>query len=284
MEYNITDVRNEKMERTINSHIQIPRFILKNFANQQGTLFQLDAKTMQINRGFAKSINTKKGYFSNEVEEMMQHCFETPFSILLNWVRKHEFASVNSDISKESWKIVKSFVLLTMARTPKMYENIVANTVYTRFAAVNEEEKADLAVQICMEIEETVLDTFTITFFYNTSSIPFVLPLCGIYSAPFSRFSSLIYPVAPDLAIMLVKGDFAQELVEGNRTKLTVLNDEKLARKLNCRALYDQAHFDVYNRLDNNKLIGSSREVLEMLIDDYSEFMAFDKKKTEETS
>lgn len=258
------------MERTINSHIQIPKFILKNYEDQRGTLYQLDADTKEINLGHAKSINTRKGYFSNEVEEMMQRYFETPFAKLLKEIRNFDFSFSYLNVTNEFWDIIKRFILLTLARTPEMYDNIVSNTVYARFVAVKDEEKADIAVETCMTLGgETVLDEFTITFIINRSSVPFVLPMCGLYSAPFSQYSSLIYPVAPDFAITLVKGKIIQDLVEGNQIKLFMLTDDGLTRKLNCRALLEQCRFDCYEKMGNKKVISNDRDVLETLVTDY---------------
>ena len=96
----------------VNSHIQIPKFILKNFADQNGTLFQLDAKSMQITPGRAKSLNTKKGYFSNEIEEMMERFFETPFSKVLKSLQSHDFSSSFYYVPEDFRDIVKKICFI----------------------------------------------------------------------------------------------------------------------------------------------------------------------------
>ena len=61
-------MKGDTMERTINSHIQIPRFILDNFEDNQHLLYQLDVKDLSIRGGHAKTLNTKVGYYSNDTE------------------------------------------------------------------------------------------------------------------------------------------------------------------------------------------------------------------------
>ena len=66
----------QRTERNMTSHIQTPKFVLKNFEDNRGTLYQLDAGSMEIKLGHAKSINTKKGYFANRMEDWMQKNFK----------------------------------------------------------------------------------------------------------------------------------------------------------------------------------------------------------------
>lgn len=257
------------MHGTMNSHIQIPRFLLRNFEDQEGTLYQLDAKSMIINRGHARTINTKKGYFSNEIENMMQQYFESPFSKLLKSIQNPDSDTSHYDVPDDFEKIIKKFVLLTMARTPEMYESIVSNAVYARFVSVNEDDKADIAVETCMTLGvETVFDSFTIAFLHNRSVVPFVLPICGLYNAPFMRHSCMVYPMTPHFAILLIKGT-PPELIDDKGTKPVVLYNANVARKLNCSALLEQRCFECYEKLGNNKVIGNGSEVLQLLVNDF---------------
>ena len=49
----------------INSHIQIPKLIFKNFHNEKQELFFCDFEKRRIDKGRAKTLYTQMGYYSD---------------------------------------------------------------------------------------------------------------------------------------------------------------------------------------------------------------------------
>ena len=68
------------MKRTQNSHIIIPRFILRYYENNRQSIWQMNTQTFQIKLARAASLNTQKGYYSDITEEYLSGHFETPFA------------------------------------------------------------------------------------------------------------------------------------------------------------------------------------------------------------
>ena len=65
----------------INSHIILPKFLLKNFEIDH-SFWYYDIDGYYIAKGYASSFNTEKGYYSEEMEQILNSTVETPFSNL----------------------------------------------------------------------------------------------------------------------------------------------------------------------------------------------------------
>ena len=72
----------------INSHILIPKVILKHFALQGGSLFYYDIKSGEVKRGYAATLNTQKGYYSSEVEKFLSANIESPMGKIIEILQK----------------------------------------------------------------------------------------------------------------------------------------------------------------------------------------------------
>ena len=71
----------------VDSHIQMPRFLLARFENEQHKFFYYDVKKRFIGtNGHAKSTNTEYGYYPNEIEELLNNELEQPFSRILQFI------------------------------------------------------------------------------------------------------------------------------------------------------------------------------------------------------
>ena len=56
---------------SVNSHIQMPRFLLARFENERHSFFYYDVKKGFIgSNGHAKSMNTEHGYDPDEIEKL----------------------------------------------------------------------------------------------------------------------------------------------------------------------------------------------------------------------
>ena len=67
---------------TINSHIQVPNFILRNFTCKTGKVAYFDLKTQRIGYAGTKTLGTELGYYSDKTEDELSSKIERPFSQL----------------------------------------------------------------------------------------------------------------------------------------------------------------------------------------------------------
>ena len=77
----------------INSHIQLPKFIIRKFEDEKHFVHYIDIENACVLKtGHADSLNTKEDYYSLEIEKYLQRELESPFSRLL-----HQFENVDFD-------------------------------------------------------------------------------------------------------------------------------------------------------------------------------------------
>ena len=70
-------------EKLIDSHIQMPKSVLKRFEDKNHRFYYFDVKGGFIgNNGHSGKINTKQGFYSKEAEEFLNKNIEKPFSEL----------------------------------------------------------------------------------------------------------------------------------------------------------------------------------------------------------
>lgn len=72
----------------VRSHIQIPKFVIKNFADPQGKVYYYDFQKGCIRHNYPKSVNTEYGYYSPEMEKALCQAVEFPFSKVLRKMEK----------------------------------------------------------------------------------------------------------------------------------------------------------------------------------------------------
>lgn len=260
------------MERTINSHIQIPRFILKNFEDDKNSLYQLDVKSMAIRRGHAKTLNTQKGYYSNDTEALLEKLMESPFSKLLIPLRQHDFDTAYYTVPKDFEKAVKRFICMLISRSPQMYKVIYDKSELLPFVFVADEDKPDIPVRVALSNDySNIFDEYLVTFAVNKSSVSFVLPLSATYGVKVWGSSLILFPVAPDFAIVLVHREIAKKFLEGSSMKVLLFEHDTVVRRTNLMALKSQQALNYHEMLGYSWVVSNSAETLKQLVLDYKE-------------
>ena len=70
-----------------NSHIQLPKCVLKHFSESSGRVFYLDVKTGNIGLTSAAVLGTEYGFFSDEQEAYLSKEIESPIALVASKVR-----------------------------------------------------------------------------------------------------------------------------------------------------------------------------------------------------
>ena len=73
----------------VNSHIQLPRFILKNFMNTAGKVNHLNLEDCSLHALGPKQLGVQKGYYSKDMEQYLCRQIEQPFSVLVDSVNTY---------------------------------------------------------------------------------------------------------------------------------------------------------------------------------------------------
>ena len=76
----------------INSHIQLPNCVLRNFRDEtdpEKKVWYLDVQTGDILRKSSKKLGTRKGYYSETGERFWAENIENPLSIITRKIQKN---------------------------------------------------------------------------------------------------------------------------------------------------------------------------------------------------
>lgn len=113
----------------INSHIVLPKFLLKNFEiNHSFWYYDIDKDF--IAKGNSSSFNTEKGYYSDETELILNREIETPFSRLLIKYRPSVLADDEFEMSLNDILCIKRFCCSLLCRNPQMVETVKTKSVF----------------------------------------------------------------------------------------------------------------------------------------------------------
>jgi len=230
----------------VNSHIQMPKLLLKRFHNEHQSYYAYDVSTGFINKnGSAKSTNTILGYYSNLVEDALQSEIESPFGTLLTTLD----SMLNSlDLSVDRFspppnyeQVIFSFVHALMARDPYMLDAMKNRSGFSRF--LSEIDQHDIAVILGMSEanEHPPFPGYKPTFMVNTTSTPFVLPVCGMYDFRFDGHIVINLPISKNLAITLISHDLLQKMRnQSGAIALIRVDDPLIVQRLNSIAFQAQ--------------------------------------------
>lgn len=245
------------------SHIQLPKCVLKNFQDDKQWLYYYDFESNKIGRGRAKSFNTEKGYYSQEVENYLRDTIETPFGKVMSIV-KEITKDDRFSIPTSCFDSVREYIYALIGRGPEMQKIIGQNSVLFQF--LPSQDRHDYAVMSGIENakERKLFENWQVTFMVNDSNIPFVLPRQGIFDFEFKSYecTCLSMPITPRISIILIPEEHISEFVDNGVTKLLSLSDDEIAKSLNNRAfLTEKKH-------NKQSIISNKREEIERLVNE----------------
>ena len=71
----------------MNSHIQMPRFILKGFEDEKHFLYCYSFEYNRVINGHSQTLNTEQDYYSDQAEGYLSQNMENPFSDILRFIK-----------------------------------------------------------------------------------------------------------------------------------------------------------------------------------------------------
>lgn len=111
----------------VNSHIQMPKQVMKNFTNDNGQLYFYDFKTEDI--GHPKTMYTEKGYFSDYVEDFLGANVESDLGKLIKFIKESDFEA--GDVPPVQYgDIAFNYVYSLIARSPSFLKELNSNSVF----------------------------------------------------------------------------------------------------------------------------------------------------------
>lgn len=249
----------------VNSHIQMPKCVLKRFENQNHRFYYYDVEKGIIgSNGHAKTTNTQFGYYSEKVEKYLNDNIEAPFSSVLQFVDSTDFDAPGFYISPEFQQRVKSFIYTLIARDPSITSKVDAYSIFWNL--LTEQSKHNFAAVKGAELaqEQGFFDSYIVTFSVNKTKRPFILPMCGIYSYKLWDNIHINLPVSPQIAITLVEQKGIPRLLNKNIISMYAIEEEIIVDRMNGLAFRTQCNAGW------GYIVSPEKTVLENLADKHS--------------
>lgn len=212
--YELTQGNFIVIEFVVKSHIQLPKVILKDFMDDDKKLYYLDTLTNDIKTESVSKFNTELGYFALWFEEYLSNEYETIIGNVK--VELSKFVNLKLDyldLTKYAPKIKGSFSM-AWYRNPNLVEEVnkkslTSDLIYGGY-------KTEDLVYIMTKIGKfDYFKKFTPIICVNITEIGLVTCKLNFSEIKIGGGNvSLIMPLTPYLAIILIDEQYSKKIIE----------------------------------------------------------------------
>lgn len=236
----------EERDKKKQSHIQIPRFVLKRFANDQGFLAYYDInKSILGTKGTPKTMNTEENYYSDIGERYWNSEVESELSALIKKLDKGDTDTPRSTLPGDFYLLSIKYLHSLMARSPRTHRTVENKSVFLQF--LNPSNQHDLTSSGVYSIaqEKKYFGEWIPTLLVNKSTVPFILPMCGYVEYELMGIEGFIsMPIDPKKAIMLIPPTARSMYCEKDHIKYGQIEIDSIAKRINVFAFETQVQYD----------------------------------------
>lgn len=196
----------------MNSHILIPKCVLKKFALDGGRLYYFDLKESRIVSGYAATLNTKEGYYSREIEQFLSANIETPIGKVIGILKKgyddlEKTGKIEIKISTQNFQALKNYVYSLLTRSPNMAKQVKENLIFRKcFSSQNIHDIAFYDGYYLAQ-NEAFLNEFKLSFIFCEGQNEFVIPMQGYCSYLYGKTECCVVQLTSKIAALFFKGD-----------------------------------------------------------------------------
>lgn len=220
----------------------MPRVLLKRFHNKNNQLCYYDVQKDVIgSKGSAKSINTELGYYSEQTENYFRDEIETPFGEILSEIERNDLSSETLVIGSKATHVVKNFIYALIARGPSFSQQMNAEKEFWQEFPVQLQHDVVAKIGIRIASENNILSDYFLTFMINTTEVPFVLSMDGIYSYRLNGYPVVNLPISPNMTVSLIHRDYSGRFLLGDDSVVMLeINDPAHIKLMNDKAFSSQ--------------------------------------------
>ena len=240
----------------IQSHVQMPKCILKCF-EAKGKFFYYDiVKNYVGTDGKAHSFNTKFGFYSKETEDFLSGFVETPFGKIKEDILKNSWDSQGTIDSCFEAK-AKLFVYALSSRNPDSIQRIANLFFIPEGLTSQESHELGLMIGLASLTLDNPLNEYGVTVAVNRTTIPFVLPMCGLYFVKYNGFEHAVFPVLPGKAIVFIEEAGKSTIIHDGIVHPYLISDPQFIESLNKCAVKTQC------AIGNGYVVSPDKDALE---------------------
>lgn len=191
---------------TKNSHIQMPRLVLKNFHNKKNEFYYFDFLEQKIKRGHAKTFYAKQGYYSEFVEKYLGKKVESRLGVLVNFLKETNFQNGNNP-PMDYEEIAYTYLYSLISRTPEFVEEMKKDSSFFQLLAIVDQHDIAAHDALVLAKERRILGEYKVAFLLNNTTEQFVLPAGGIVQYG----TRLVCPISPWRGFVFDKNIITEE-------------------------------------------------------------------------
>lgn len=236
-----------------NSHIQMPRLVLKNFHNEKNELYYFDFLEQTIKRGHAKTFYAEQGYYSEFVETYLGDKVESRLGVLVDFLKKTNFQNGNTPPTDYE-EVAYTYLYSLISRSPEFVEEMKNDSSF--FQLLSKVDQHDIAAHdaLVMAKERRILGEYKVAFLINNTSEQFILPAGGIVQYG----TQLVCPISPWRGLVFDKN---------------IITEEAEIRLFEIQTVNEIIDFNMESarqeQIRNKKyIVASKKEILRKLLDD----------------
>lgn len=208
-----------KITGSVNSHIQVPLCVLKEFSSSEGFLNEFGkperynyvyhlCQDKSIEKLKVEEANAEFGYFEDEVEKYLSQ-LESDFSI----VKSNIIKCVRTDQKEYFYKetdvgIIKQYCSLCWVRSPAFVKQVKEKSVLIDILA-NAKQNAVIYTYLChRNIVDDIFKNLNFTVIINKSNINFLLPQYGVVCVGKQESLNVYIPISTKVLILLSRKNY----------------------------------------------------------------------------
>ena len=244
----------------MNSHIQIPKCVLKEFALKNNGYYKYCIETQRIVFGHPKTTFTEEDYYSEEMETILSRNIETPLSKLLTFARELPNKVLPITIDVEISDIALAYAKSLIARNPSLCESVISQSKLGQL--LSKRDQHDICVYLSMGEEKMteLFNKFDLSFIVNETNTPFVLGTRGLCEFSMDGATCMISPLNSHCGLIFIEKGRTTHVKEGRPIIFIPAHDDNVVMKINS--------FFLKSQIQDGRgcVVCHDRAVLEMLI------------------
>lgn len=247
----------------INSHVQIPRSILKGFSlvesiknnglfEKHDYVYFLNMKG-KIEKSDIKDCNTKLGYFEKEVENNILKTREDYIGRIKKKINNIEKGDIKLTI--EDNEKIKEFLILTLLRSPEVVRSYCNKSVTCLLSPNLPQNQLLYAYEsLKSKFINYIFKNYNINVFINRSKTNFIIPQICFYEIIVSEKSKMfVFPISPKIAVTL-NNDIMKYMSDDGFLHCQVTEDNEIIHRFNKTAIATEYNFNKQNIYSRDKI------------------------------
>ena len=178
----------------MNSHIQFPKVVLKQFADEKHLLYYYDFQGKKVLKEYPKKFNTEEDYYDEGIEESFSKNIERPLGIIIKNIKSDGFDK--NKPYQNMREIAKDYVYSTIARNPQFLKDFEEKSVFAQF--LSGEEKRNYAIPFGLVCAHNMDYLSEFSFGIGVTEKAFILNSDGIIMWK----KGLLAPITPNRAFV----------------------------------------------------------------------------------